>query len=48
MNYLKRWQQVICNLQFYPRMAVYNDVEDGKTCNFGELEVYIAFLVILM
>jgi hypothetical protein len=24
-------------------MAVYNDVEDGKICNFGELEVYIAF-----
>jgi hypothetical protein len=26
--------------QFYPRMAVYNDVEGGKTCSFGKENLF--------
>jgi hypothetical protein len=36
MNHLKRRKQNICNAQFYPRMAVYNDVEGWQNMQFWE------------
>jgi hypothetical protein len=30
--------------QFYPRMAVYNDVEVGKICSFGSGEFVLPFV----
>jgi hypothetical protein len=38
MNCLKKDNKIYVIAQFYPRMAVYNDVKGGKTCSFGEAE----------
>jgi hypothetical protein len=51
-NSLRR-KQIVCNCQFYPRMAVYNDVEGWQNTilgsesalPFGDFDVILPFLL---
>jgi hypothetical protein len=38
-SFEKRRKQNLCNAQFYPRMAVYNDVEGWQNMQFGEVVI---------
>jgi hypothetical protein len=43
MNYLKRGNRIYVIAQFYPRMAVFNDVEGWQNMQFWEGEFAVPF-----